>query len=149
MAEHVAEIAWTRETPDFTYETYDRNHTWTFEGGTVVAASAAPAFGGNPAQVDPEEAFVAALSSCHMLSFLAIASRKRVIVDDYRDRAVGYLEEIGPKRLAITRVVLRPRVRFGAENPPSPEIAQKMHDQAHHGCFIANSVKTEVLVEPE
>ena len=112
-----------------------------------MRASAAPAYLGSESCVDPEEAFVASLSSCHMLTFLAIACKKQYVVDSYRDQAVGVLEKDGSGRLAIVRVNLRPQVRFGGEKTPTPEELAQMHDQAHHACFIANSVKTEVVVE--
>lgn len=147
MSEHQAFIAWKRETPDFTYENYNRDHDWTFDGGVTVRASAAPAYLGSEACVDPEEAFVASLSSCHMLTFLAIAAKKRFVVDGYQDRAVGVLAKDESGRLSITRVTLRPEVSFSGEKTPTPEELHRLHDQAHLACFIANSVKTEVNVE--
>jgi organic hydroperoxide reductase OsmC/OhrA len=148
MSEHSATIAWKRETPEFTYQNYNRDHDWIFDGGMTVRASATPAYLGNAQCVDPEEAFVASLSSCHMLTFLAIACKKRFIIDDYRDHAVGTLEKDAEGRLAITKVTLHPQVRFGGDRAPSTEELAQLHDQAHHACFIANSVKTEVRVEP-
>jgi organic hydroperoxide reductase OsmC/OhrA len=148
MSEHTVTVEWKRETADFGYQTYNRDHDWRFDGGTTVRASAAPGYLGNPQCVDPEEAFVAALSSCHMLTFLAIASRKKLVVDSYRDEALGLLEKDASGGLAITRVTLRPQVRFGGDKTPTSEEVAQMHDQAHHACFIANSVKTEVSVEP-
>jgi len=136
MSDHRVTVAWDRTTEDFTYESYSRNHTWTFEGGVEVPASAAPAFRGDPSRVDPEAAFVAALSSCHMLTFLAIAARKRLVVDGYRDDAVGHLEKDEAGKLAMTRVILRPRVAF--REPPSPEVVERMHHTAHQECFIAS-----------
>lgn len=147
MAEHRARIQWQRSGEDFSYETYSRNHFWAFADGIQVPASAAPAFLGDPGRVDPEEAFVAALSSCHMLSFLAIASRKRFVVETYEDNAVGFLEEGNSGKLAMTRVILRPKVTFGGERVPTADQAARMHHQAHEECFIANSVNTEVSVE--
>ena len=149
MSEHTATIAWRRETPDFAYETYNRDHDWRFDAGVTVRASANPAYLGSETRVDPEEAFVASLSSCHMLTFLAIAARKRYVVDGYHDEAVGVLAKDAGGRLAITRVTLRPEVTFGGERAPTPEELRQLHDQAHHACFIANSVKTEVVVEPQ
>ena len=146
MSEHRATIDWQRGEAEFRYETYPRDHVWRFEGGVEVPASAAPDFLGAAARVDPEEAFVAALSSCHMLTFLALAARKRLAVESYRDRAVGFLEKNTEGRLAITRVALHPEVRF-AETQPDAVVA-KLHRQAHEHCFIANSVTTEVSVEP-
>ncbi len=149
MSEHKATIQWRRETPDFAYETYSRDHDWLFDAGITVRASANPAYLGSEQSVDPEEAFVASLSSCHMLTFLAIAARKRRVVDSYFDEAVGILAKDASGRLAITKVTLRPRVAFGGDKPPSPADIASMHDQAHHACFIANSVKTDVVVEPQ
>lgn len=148
MSEHRATIEWKRETADFAYETYNRDHDWSFDAGVTVRASATPAYLGSESCVDPEEAFVASLSSCHMLTFLAVAARKRYVVDDYHDEAVGVLEKDAQGRLAITRATLRPRVTFGGQKTPTTEELRQLHDQAHHGCFIANSVKTEVVVDP-
>jgi len=146
MSEHRVTVGWERTTEDFSYETYSRSHTWEFEGGVTVPASAAPAYRGDPERVDPEEAFVAALSSCHMLTFLALAARKRLVVDAYRDAAVGYLEPNEAGKLAITRVVLRPAVTF--REPPPADVLERMHHRAHEECFIASSVRTDVRVEP-
>ncbi len=148
MSEHRVTIAWRRETADFSYETYGRDHVWRFEGGAELAASSTPDFGGNRDLVDPEQAFVAALSSCHMLTFLAVAARRRLVVDRYEDEAVGILEKNEEGRLAITRVVLRPRVSFGGETRPSIEELERLHELAHKACFIANSVRTIVTLEP-
>ncbi len=146
MSEHKATIHWRRETPDFQYQTYNRDHDWDFDAGITVRASAAPGYLGSAACVDPEEAFVASLSSCHMLTFLAIAC-KGYRVDDYRDEAVGVLGKNADGRLAITTVTLQPQVKFAGEKIPSAEEIARMHDTAHHACFIASSVKTEVTVK--
>lgn len=148
MSSHSATITWSRATPDFAYDTYDRSHTVRYEGGTVVATSAAPDFKGDAAKVNPEEALVGALSSCHMLTFLAIAARKRLVVDAYTDAAVGWLEKNDEGRLAMTRVVLRPAVRFAEGTAVDAAALADLHAKAHAGCFIANSVKTVVTVEP-
>ncbi|MGB8221909.1 MAG: OsmC family protein [Polyangiales bacterium] len=147
MSEHRASVHWNRQDTPFTQKEYTRDHQWTFEGGTVVRASAAPQFLGNEALVDPERAFVASLSSCHMLTFLSLAARDGFVVDDYRDEAVGLMERNAEKRIAITRVVLRPQITWGSE-PPTAEQLQKLHENAHKHCFIANSVKTKVEVAP-
>jgi organic hydroperoxide reductase OsmC/OhrA len=148
MSEHKVTVEWKRETPDFSYQSYNRDHDWTFDAGVSIRASAAPGYLGNAACVDPEEAFVASLSSCHMLTFLAIAARKQFVLDGYSDEAVGLLEKEAAGRLAITKVTLRPRIQFSGEKAPTAEEIARMHDQAHHACFIANSVKTDVVVEP-
>src|SRR3954471_10336730 len=137
MSEHRATLDWKRETPDFAYETYNRDHDWAFDAGITVRASANPAYLGAETCVDPEEAFVASLSSCHMLTFLAIAARKRYVVDGYRDQAVGVLGKDAAGNLAMTKVTLRPEVTFRSENVPSPEELRQLHDRAHHACFIA------------
>jgi organic hydroperoxide reductase OsmC/OhrA len=147
MSEHRAEVHWGRDGAAFTYETYPRRHRWTFGGGAALDASSAPEYLGDAALPNPEEALVMALSSCHMLSFLAIAARKRLTVDSYDDQAVGKMEKNAEGRLAVTKVELRPRVRFSGTAPSAEELA-KLHEQAHRVCFIANSVKTEVTVTP-
>ena len=149
MSEHKATVEWKRQTPDFTYESYNRDHDWIFDVGIRVRASANPAYLGSESCVDPEEAFVVSLSSCHMLTFLAIACKKRFTVDSYRDEAVGILEKDSSGRLAVVRVTIRPEVRFAGEKTPTVEELRQLHDQAHHACFIANSVKTEVIVMPQ
>lgn len=149
MSEHRATLSWSRGAAAFNYETYSRDHVWHFSGGVEVPASAAPAYHGNPDRVDPEAALVAALSSCHMLTFLAIAARKRIVVESYGDDAMGFLEKNEDGRLAMTRVVLRPRVVFGDGKAVSKEDLERLHHAAHEGCFIANSVKTAVTIEPK
>jgi organic hydroperoxide reductase OsmC/OhrA len=147
MSEHKVTLEWKRATESFSYETYSRDHVLLFEGGVRVSASAAPAYRGNPAHVNPEEALVAALSSCHMLTFLAVAAKKQFVVDQYSDHAVGVLEKNQKGKLAITRVTLRPRVVFSGPTLPTPEQITALHERAHSECFIANSVLTEVTVE--
>lgn len=149
MSEHKVTVEWKRETEGFAYDSYNRDHVWVFEGGVRVPASAAPAYRGNPANVNPEDALVAALSSCHMLTFLAIAARKQFIVDGYNDHAVGVLEKNEKGKLAVTRVILRPKVTFGGQTRPTPEQLHALHERAHSECFIANSVTTTVTVEIE
>jgi organic hydroperoxide reductase OsmC/OhrA len=148
MSEHRATVAWRRTSDSFDYDAYNRDHEWTFEGGVRVPASSAPDFRGDAERVDPEKALVAALSGCHMLTFLAVCARKRLVVDSYDDEAVGYLEKNAEGKLAVTRVVLRPRVSFGGDGPPPDDELAQLHAKAHHNCFIANSVRTEVTVEP-
>src|SRR4051794_22149088 len=149
MSEHRAGVIWKRASEDFRYETYNRAHEMIFKGGAIrLAASSAPAFLGDADLVDPEEAYVAALSSCHMLTFLAICARKRLTVDNYEDDAAGVLEKGANGRLWVATVRLRPLVRFA----PSVEVAlgtlKELHHQSHEECFIANSVKTTVTIEP-
>jgi organic hydroperoxide reductase OsmC/OhrA len=148
MSEHKANIKWTRGSVDFAYKTYSRDHTWRFDNGVEVPASAAPAYLGNAQRVDPEAAFVAALSSCHMLTFLALASNKGFVVDSYEDSAIGHLEKNAGGKLAITRVELHPKIIYGGAKQPTPADLEWLHDKAHRECFIANSVTTEVRVAP-
>ena len=146
MSEHKVTLSWQRGDKPFEYQKYSRDHTWKFDGGHEMTASAAPAYLGNPANTDPEEAFVAALSSCHMLTFLAVACKKKFVMDEYTDDAVGHMEKNAEGRLAITRVELHPKITWSGEKKPSAEELDKMHHGAHDQCFIANSVKTEVRV---
>ena len=151
MSEHRATIDWKLETADFAYESYNRSHALTFDHGVQVPGAAAPAnipatAVGAPG-LDPEQTFVAALSSCHMLWFLHLACNRKYKVTRYHDEAVGVLEKRVDGKEAITRVTLRPVVSF-AGAAPSPEQHAQLHEKAHERCFIANSVKSDVLVEP-
>ncbi|MCW5697972.1 MAG: OsmC family protein [Bauldia sp.] len=147
--EHHATIAWRLGDEDFPRGRYSRAHEWRFDG-LSVPASAAPGNVPKPFArtdaLDPEEAFVAALSSCHMLTFLDIARRAGFVVASYEDDAVGFLEEIAPQRRGITRVTLRPRIAWHG-TPPDAARLDALHHQAHETCFIANSVTTTVTVE--
>ena len=145
MAEHRVTVNWECSTDSFAYQDYNREHRWTTGSGHTISASSAPAFLGDGQSVDPEEAFVAAVSSCHMLSFLAICARRRLVVDRYEDAAVGYLRENASGKLAITRVELAPRIRFAGEAPDAEQLAW-LHERSHAECFIANSVTTEIVV---
>jgi organic hydroperoxide reductase OsmC/OhrA len=151
-SEHLATVSWQRDGQPFADRRYSRRHRWQFDGGAEVAGSSSPhavkpPFS-DPAAVDPEEAFVAALSSCHMLWFLDIACRAGWIVDDYRDEAVGVLGPRPDGRLAMTVVTLRPRVRFAGERRPDTPEFERLHHAAHEACFIANSVSSEVRCAP-
>lgn len=149
MSEHHAGVRWTRTSPDFTYDSYNRAHEVTFKAGAIrYPASAAAAFRGDADRVDPEEAYVASLSACHMLTFLAICARKRLTVDSYEDDAVGYMEKGSNGKLWVSRVELHPRIRFAPGTEPSAETLADIHHHSHEECFIANSVKTDVSVAP-
>ena len=150
--EYRATIAWKRQpSDDFPKGRYSRAHEIRFDGGITVPASASPSVVPLPFSredaVDPEELFVAALSNCHMLTFLDLARRAGVVIESYEDEAVGIMERIAPQRMAITKVTLRPKIVFGG-TPPDQAKLDELHHQAHEFCFIANSVKTEVTVEP-
>ena len=152
MAEYTATVHWQRHAGEaFSDNRYHRRHDWRFDGGAVVPGSSAPSSvplpWSDPAAVDPEEAFVASLSSCHLLWFLHLAGKSGWVVDDYRDDAVGVMTRNAEGKVAVTTVTLRPAVRFGG-TPPSAEQHAQLHHQAHDQCYIANSVKTEVRCEP-
>lgn len=150
MSAHTVTVRWQRNDPDFAAGRYSRRHQWHFDGGAVVAASPSPhvvpAPWSDPAGVDPEEAFVAAIASCHMLWFLSIAAERGFVVDRYEDEAIGTMARIAPQRQAITEVVLRPRITFAGQ-PPGGAALDALHEEAHQRCFIANSVKTAIRVE--
>jgi organic hydroperoxide reductase OsmC/OhrA len=152
MNEHTASIHWRRGTAAFGKGRYPRAHAWHFDGGATVQASASPHIvplpWSDPRAVDPEEAFIAALASCHMLWFLSLASARGLIVDSYEDDAVGTLCEIAPQREAIIEVVLHPRAVFDAAHAATPEQLRLLHHEAHERCFLANSVKTKIRIEP-
>ena len=146
MSEHTSTIEWVRNTDGFDYHQYSRKHRWGFDSGIVLPGSASPEYLGDEDAVDPEEAFVAALSSCHMLTFLAIAAKARLPVRSYRDHAVGTLARDDEGLMAMTAVVLRPEIEFD-EDVPAERVAE-MHEKSHRHCFIARSVKCSVTVEP-
>ena len=148
MSDYRSTLLWQRTTAGFDYETYDRTHTITFGSGPSLSTSSAPDYKGDPTKVNPEEMLVAALSSCHMLTFLAVAAKKRFVVDRYEDDAVGFMEKNAAGKMAVTRAVLKPRVVFSGDKQPSAEELARLHASAHDNCFIANSVTTEVAVEP-
>ena len=151
MSEHRATIDWRLETAEFKYETYNRSHSLAFDHGVRMPGAAAPA--NIPATAlsapgaDPEQTFVAALSACHMLWFLHLACNRKFKVTGYHDEAVGVLEKRADGKEAITRVTLRPAVSFDGA-APTPEQHAQLHEKAHERCFIANSVNSEVSVEP-
>jgi organic hydroperoxide reductase OsmC/OhrA len=150
MSTYTATIRWDRDGATYTDGRYSRAHEWAFDGGTVVAASSSPHVVPLPMSdesgIDPEEAFVASLSSCHMLFFLDLARRAGFVVDSYVDEAEGVMEKNDEGRMAMTRVTLCPRVGWNGEAPDERAIAE-LHHQAHDACFIANSVKTDVRVK--
>ncbi len=152
MSEHRATIDWQRSGPDFLKGRYSREHTWSFDGGVTVPASPSPAVvpvpWSNPANVDPEEAFVAAVASCHMLTFVFLAARAGHEVERYRDEAVGVMTKNERGVPWVSTITLRPAITYGATGRPPPAEEARLHHLAHEQCFIANSIKTEVVVEP-
>jgi organic hydroperoxide reductase OsmC/OhrA len=150
---YLATVRWTRGVAPFTDAKYSRAHEWHFDGGVIVPASSSPRIVAVPysmeAAVDPEEAFIASLSSCHMLFALSIAAKAGFVVDEYTDRAEGLLGRNGSGKLAMTRVTLRPRMAFSGGKLPTDAEFKALHHEAHEECFIASSVLTQVTCEPE
>ena len=151
-AEFAATVKWERRDAAFIGGRYSRAHTWHFDGGAIVPGSSSPHSVPLPFSdaeaVDPEEAFVAALSSCHMLFFLGFAAKRHWLIDSYVDDAIGMMERDTHGRLSLTRVILRPRIEFAGEMPAQTDI-DDLHREAHEECYLANSVKTEIVVEPQ
>lgn len=147
MSEYRATITWTLETQSFAYKDYNREHSARFAGGQEVRMSSAPEYLGKAECANPEEMLVAALSSCHMLTFLAVASKRGFVVERYEDPAVGYMEKNAKGKLAVTRATLKPKVTFRDKAPDAEQLA-RIHETSHKECFIANSVLTEITVEP-
>ena len=152
MGHHNARIEWRRGDAKFTDNRYSRAHQWSFDGGVRVPASSSPGVVpvplSNPDAIDPEEAFVAALASCHMLWFLSIAAKRGFVVEKYEDDAVGELAKNDEGRLAMTTIILRPAVAFKAGAQPSSIELDALHHEAHDACYLSNSVRTEIRVEP-
>lgn len=147
MSEHVAQIEWNAQVHPQQADTYSRDHTVTLENGHALLNSAAPAFLGNPAASNPETLLLAALASCHMLTFLAVAAKRGYTVLRYRDRITGTLGKNADGRMAIVQCVLHPQIEFGGGNAPDAETLAKLHDSAHRNCFIANTLATDVRIE--
>ena len=150
MSEHKAIISWKSTSPDFLRGKYSREHTWTFDGGVIVPASPSPSVVpvpySNPAHVDPEEAYVAAISSCHMITYLYLASKQGFQVDRYEDEAVGAITKNEKGVPWVSTVTLRPQIAYRGTKLPTPADEKQLHHAAHEQCFIANSIKTEVIV---
>ena len=150
MSTHRARIAW-RADGEFASGRYSRRHEWAFDGGAIVTASSSPdvvpAPMSDPAGVDPEEALVASVSSCHMLWFLSLAQAAGLDIASYADEAEGVMGRVAPGRMALTRITLRPAIAFAGRQPDAEEL-DRLHREAHERCFIANCLKTEVVVAP-
>jgi organic hydroperoxide reductase OsmC/OhrA len=150
MGEYKATIKWQRTNPEFVRGKYSREHTWTFDGGVTVPASASPhvvpAPWSNPANVDPEEAFIAAISSCHLLTFLYLAARQGFQIDSYEDEAVGTMTKNEKGVPWVSAVALNPKIVYSGDKIPTAADAEHLHHLAHEQCFIAQSIKTQVDV---
>ena len=151
MHTYEATVSWKKGDQNFSDNRYSRAHIWRFDGGAQVAASSSPLSVPEPmsvaANVDPEEALIAATSSCHMLFFLSFAAKRGFVVDDYVDHASGVMEKNGEGKIAITRITLRPAITFSGERRPTPEELAELHHRSHEACYIANSIKADVVVE--
>ena len=151
MHRHTARVSWLRNGATFTDQRYTRGHQWSFDGGVRIAASSSPSVVPLPYSVaeavDPEEALVAAASSCHMLTFLYLAAKQGFVVDSYEDDAYGTMSKNAAGRLWVDRITLRPRIEFSGSTVPNAGQLAALHHAAHEECFIANSVKCEITVE--
>ena len=145
-AEHFIELNWQRSSEDFSYETYNRNHLIQFPGGQFVKASSAPAYYGDSLLVNPEESLLAALASCHMLTVLAIAAKKKLIVNHYQDRPTAILKANEKGQMMVSRVTLHPKITFSSQVEQT--VVEGLHNSAHKHCFIANSLLSEQIIEP-
>ncbi|MGH8541295.1 MAG: OsmC family protein [Stenotrophobium sp.] len=151
--EYIATVIWQRrESEKYTDNRYSRAHEWRFDGGVTVPASSSPKSVPLPMSaenaVDPEEAFVAALSSCHMLFFLFHAAKKGFVVERYEDEALGVMDKNAQGRMAMVKVTLRPKITWSGDKQPAAEELLALHEQSHHDCYIANSVSSDVVIEP-
>ena len=153
MLKHTATVIWKLSGPDFVAGRYSREHTWRFDGGMTVPASPSPHVvptpWSNAANVDPEEAYVASIASCHMLTFLWLASREGFVVDGYEDEAIGEMTKNDRGLQWISRVTLCPRISWSGAKLPTAADVERLHHRAHEECFIANSIKTAVTVESD
>ena len=151
MHRHTARVSWLRNGAAFTDNRYSRGHQWSFDGGARIAASSSPSVVPLPYSVaeavDPEEALVAAASSCHMLTFLYVAAKQGFVVDSYQDDAYGTMAKNAAGRIGIDRITLRPKIEFAGTKVPNVDELASLHHAAHEECFIANSVKCEITVE--
>jgi organic hydroperoxide reductase OsmC/OhrA len=151
MQQFEAQIHWQRGSQAFSDNRYSRAHQWQFDGGLQVPCSSSPLSVPLPMSdagaIDPEEALVAALSSCHMLFFLSFAAQRGLIVDAYRDDAVGVMDRNAAGKKALTLITLRPAIAFGGERQPGRAEIEAIHHDAHEQCYIANSIRADVVIE--
>ena len=146
MSEHKVNLSWSREGLEFTYKNFSRNHEWDFGNGNVIRATAAPEFLGSPELVDPEQAFVASIASCHALTFLAICALQKIEVDSYVDNAVGHLEKAENGKPWLSKIDLHPQIKFVEGADIDNGKIRERHQKAHSECFLARSVKTSINV---
>lgn len=149
MSEHSVTIEWQRQSESFQFEDYNRDHVWSTASGQRLEVSAAPAYFGNPDCINPEQALAGSLSSCHMLTFLAVASKQGLIIDRYRDRAIAHLGRNEQGRMAVIRIELHPEVGFAPGQAIDISGYRDLHERAHKACFVANALRSAVQIEPE
>jgi organic hydroperoxide reductase OsmC/OhrA len=148
MHQHRANVSWQRTTSGFGYDEFNRDHRVGFENGQTALSSSAPAFFGNADALNPETMLLGALVTCHMLTFVAVASKRGFVVNSYADEAVGVLDKNDKGKMAITHIVLKPKIVFDGNAPSAEELAS-LHDKAHANCFIANSIQSHVEISPQ
>jgi organic hydroperoxide reductase OsmC/OhrA len=148
MSEHRIHLEWSRDGKPFVRADYGRDHRIVFQGGQTLGASSAAGYGGNPAFADPEQQLAASASSCHMLTFLAVAANRSLVIDSYEDDAEAEIGKNAEGQMVVTTITLRPRVRFSGETVPTREDVAKLHERAHRACFISNSLRSTVNVVP-
>lgn len=148
MSHYSIGLIWRRATPDFEVKTFNRNHLWRLSGGQIVQGSAAPEYSGDVNMSNPEEALLAALSSCHMLTFLSIAALRKQIVDHYEDEPVAELGKNEKGKMMVAKIILRPKATFNSAPIPDAEVVQALHRKAKENCFIGNSLLSQIILEP-
>ena len=147
MSQFSIQLEWQRTTPDFDSKTFDRSHILRLSGWQTVQGSSAPQYAGDPNMSNPEEALLAALSSCHMLTFLTIAALKQLVVDRYEDEPTAALGKNSAGKMMVAKLTLRPKAVFGGANPPDADTVRELHRKAKENCFIANSLLSEMTLE--
>ena len=148
MTAHRVALRWQRRSPDFEYQTFDRRYDLHFSGGQILPGSSSPVYFGDPTLTNPEEILIASLSSCFMLTFLSIAALKRFVVDSYEDEAECKLGKNEHGKTMISRIILHPKVSFGPGRQPDPEVLAEWYRKAEENCFVSNSLRSEMVVEP-
>ena len=146
MSSYVINLEWKKESEDFSYEKYNRDHTVSFSGNQTLKNSASPEYLGNSDMSNPEELLASALASCHMLTFLAIASKSGYVVESYTCKAEAVLGKNAEGRISVTEINLTPEISYSGDKRPSDEQLKSLHDKSHKNCFIAQSLQSKVNV---
>ena len=146
MSEHKVTFSWERKGSDFSYKTFSRDHEWDFGHENKINATAAPEFLGNPELIDPEQAFVASITSCHALTFLALCALQKIEIKSYSDNAIGHLEKAEDGKPWLSKIDLHPEIQLASPDTVSKEKIEELHQKAHQECFLARSIKTAVQI---